>query len=211
MIAYREKPNVFQSLKWTQLIFSFVVFILEMIQLGSNTSLSNKNLQQLAPFISISGEKLFVYFAFSLSIFTIAIYLVKFKTIWSRKNGPFIWLEVSLLMLWFAGSIINSMKIFMNYHSEIINSTDKLPQEAFTSFNAYIASMFFSWLNVILFMVSLFMTYKVNVEKSKINSLRLRQQAKTRNVKVIKYSRNSEQKRVTFIRNNEKDVKEKQP
>ncbi|CAJ0761958.1 9661_t:CDS:1, partial [Entrophospora sp. SA101] len=53
------------------------------------------------------------------------------------------------------------------------------------------------------------MTYKVNVEKSKINSLRLRQQAKTRNVKVIKYSRNSEQKRVTFIRNNEKDVKEK--
>jgi len=53
------------------------------------------------------------------------------------------------------------------------------------------------------------MAYRVIVEKSKISSLRLRQQAKTRNIKVIKYSRNSEQKRVTFIRNNEKDIKEK--
>jgi len=143
MVTYREQPNVFQSLKWIQLIFSFVVFILEMIQLGSNTSLSNKNFQQLAPFISTSGEKLFVYFAFSLSILNIAIYLVKFKSIWSRKNGPFIWFEISLLTLWLAESIINSKNIFMGYHPEIINSTDKLPQEASISFNAYIASMFF--------------------------------------------------------------------
>jgi hypothetical protein len=47
------------------------------------------------------------------------------------------------------------------------------------------------------------------LKKSKISDLQLRQQAKTHKIKVIKYRQNSEHKRVTFVRNNEKNIKEK--
>src|SRR5438105_3234038 len=108
--------------------------------------------------------------------------------------------------------MINLKAISKNYgilQSDLRNSTDNIPQEMFTSFNSYIASIVVSSLNVILFTVTTFLAYKVNIEKTKIDTLQFRQQTKTHNIKVIKYFQNSEQKRVTFIRNNDEGVKEK--
>ena len=71
-----------------------------------------------------------------------------------------------------------------------------IPQEPLIACNTYIASLVFGWLNTLTFILSAFISWKIQIEKrSKIQQ--------TRKVKVIKYhggNNKSEMKRATFIR-----------
>ncbi|RIA83884.1 hypothetical protein C1645_809027 [Glomus cerebriforme] len=209
-MAYHDNPSSFQALKWIQLLFSFLVFILEMIELGATMNYDrNYGTIDQNPSLNLGKDwaKKYIYFVFGLTIFCLALYLAQFESIWKARRGPSLWVEISFLSLWFSASMTNLDDIFKNEFSSCANirtffsSQPMIPQEPLIACNTYIASLVFCWLITLTFILSTFISWKIRTEKPvKIQ--------KTRKIKVMKYhdgNNKSEIKRATFIRVESRD------
>ncbi|CAG8475460.1 4995_t:CDS:2 [Funneliformis caledonium] len=203
-MAYRDNSGSFQALKWIQLLFSFLIFILEMVELGATMNYDRKYGAD-PPSLNLGRDfaKKYIYFVFGLSIFC----LVRFQYFWKSKHGPFLWIEISFLALWFSAAMANFDDIFKgqftscaNIHS-FFSEKSITPQEPLTACNTYIASLIFCWLNTLSFALSTFISWKIRIEKrAKIQQ--------TRRVKVMKFhggGDKSDMKRATFIRVESRD------
>ncbi|CAI2167377.1 186_t:CDS:2 [Funneliformis geosporum] len=202
-MTYRDNSGYFQALKWIQLLFSFLVFILEMIELGATMNYDRKYGADL-PRLNLGRDyaKKYIYFVFGLSIFCLALYLVRFQYIWKSQKGPFLWIEISFLALWFSAAMANLDDVFKGQFSNCANIhsffSEKIiiPQEPFTACNTYIASLIYCWLNTLSFVLSTFISWKIRIEKS----AKIQQTRRVKVIKLINDSDNSEMRQATFIR-----------
>lgn len=207
-MAFKEKSLYFQVLKWTQLTFTFVVFVLEMAELGACLNYASKADEFTPPapnpfLISDLGSrwlKKYLYLVLMISIFSVSFYLAKLQGSWTEKNGPYVSFELSLLILWFSGSFANLYDIFnhapSNYTSYLTQKSvfPQLPQEPLTAYTFYLSSLTFSFATSFTFMASTFIAHKVKKEK------RVTKVRNVRKVKLIKFAQSNNTKDVTFVR-----------
>ncbi|CAG8444634.1 6553_t:CDS:2 [Gigaspora rosea] len=108
-MGYQNYRKLFQFLKWIQLSFSFMIFILEMIELGAylnyvdkvshDDKLSNSSYKTLF-FNSDLGSSLvkkYLYFVFSFNILSTGMYIALYQGSWTEQKGPFAWFEMLVL------------------------------------------------------------------------------------------------------------------
>ncbi|KAF0539382.1 hypothetical protein F8M41_007162 [Gigaspora margarita] len=221
-MEYQNYRKLFQFLKWIQLSFSFMIFILEMIELGAylnyvdkvshDDKLSNSSYKTLF-FNSDLGSSLakkYLYFVFSFNILSTGMYIALYQGSWTEKKGPFAWFEMLQLMLWFSAFMANLYDIFhgavglcQQYGSAY--SLQQIPNEPLTVCGTYIGSIIFSSLIVFTYMITIWITWKVKKEKKKKSKIK-----QVKKVKIIKYLQNSESKEAArFVRVEQHDGNEK--
>ncbi|CAI2173647.1 6220_t:CDS:10 [Funneliformis geosporum] len=164
MWILREHRVIFHSLKFIQIILTTIVLTLELVQYAVFVNISPDSPDYVAANLFRNGEsvKIWVFVVFSLTLAALGMYVYHFKKIWNK--GPYLFLDFLLAVLWFTSAIAN-LDPFQRY--PILTCSSAKSTSLTSICNMWATSMVFCWLNMLIFIVSAFMSWRVKQEKRK--------------------------------------------
>ncbi|CAB5362905.1 unnamed protein product [Rhizophagus irregularis] len=167
MMIFREHRAILLNLKFIQIIFTIIVLTTELVQYVVFSSLKADSPDIIAANQFINNEyksiKILDNIVFLLNLITLGAYVFNFKKIWNK--GPYLCLELFLAALWFTSAIGNLDPVYGRNPAQICSSA--ITSSLTTICSTWITSVVFCWLNMILLIISVFVTWRVGQEKRK--------------------------------------------
>ncbi|CAG8635720.1 3674_t:CDS:2 [Funneliformis mosseae] len=165
MWILREHRVIFHSLKFVQIILTIIVLTVELIQYAVYVNISPDSPEYVAVNFFRNGEpvKIWIFVVFSLTLAALGTYVYHFKKIWNK--GPYLSLDLTLAALWFTSAIANLDPAFQ--HHPILTCSSAKSTSLTSICNIWATSIVLCWLNMLIFIISVFISWRVKQEKRK--------------------------------------------
>ncbi|CAB4478945.1 unnamed protein product [Rhizophagus irregularis] len=174
MIQLRSYPRFFKSLKILQLLLSFVIFIIEMIQIEiycAYISENNLPIPKSSFFLKqdfYNGEvKIWYYIVIIVTLIGIGYYLSRFHKYWGM--GPNIIIDLIFFLLWFVAGLANLSPVYSgsDLSCPLIQSNLDSTQNLKLHCLYYIITLTLGWINTFLFLTTSVICHIIKREKIK--------------------------------------------
>uniref|UniRef100_A0A1D1YIN4 Peptide chain release factor 3 n=1 Tax=Anthurium amnicola TaxID=1678845 RepID=A0A1D1YIN4_9ARAE len=167
MWIFRERRDIILNLKFVQIIFNIIVLTTEIIQYAIYSNIKSDSPDVFAVNWFINNEyeaiKIWDYIVFSLTLIALGAYVYYFKRIWNK--GPYLSLDLSLAVLWTTTAISNLDPAFGRHPVETCSTAQTFSLT--TICRTWMISAVFCWSNMLIFIISAFITWRVKQEKRK--------------------------------------------